>query len=102
MIINTLLCVQDQLEHKQGCFELFGFDIILDTLFNPWLLEVNLSPACAERVSWLSEKLQDMSDGLLNIVLSSNCTQPLYDSELQRHGNKEALNDDKWVLLYEG
>lgn len=45
LIINTLESVQDSFEYKKGCFELYGFDIMLDDQFNAWLIEVNSSPA---------------------------------------------------------
>lgn len=53
IIIKTILSVENVvnnatemfLPYKNQCFELFGFDILIDDNIKPWLLEVNLSPA---------------------------------------------------------
>jgi tubulin--tyrosine ligase like protein 10 len=34
-----------KLDAKYGCFELFGFDFMLDDKLNPYLLEINCNPA---------------------------------------------------------
>ena len=56
------------IEHKPNCFEMYGFDFMLDRKLNPWLLEVNLSPACAERTEWLVDMLDRMTDGLFDMI----------------------------------
>lgn len=55
VILKTLICgeshVMQQLKkigvHRNNCFEVFGYDVLIDSDLKPWLVEVNLSPALA-------------------------------------------------------
>ena len=38
-------------ENKPNSFELFGFDFMIDENLKCWLIEANMSPACAHRQS---------------------------------------------------
>ena len=53
IIIKTIIACESPLQkamekystsYNNSCFELFGFDILLDSFLTPWLMEVNLSP----------------------------------------------------------
>lgn len=54
------------MDQRSNTFEVYGLDLILDQQLRPWVIEVNLSPACNERTEWLTKMVDDMCLDLLS------------------------------------
>ncbi|CAM9291915.1 unnamed protein product, partial [Choristocarpus tenellus] len=76
VVRSTLRAGQPHMVPRSGCFELLGFDILLDCELKPWLLEVNLSPALSHRSEQQGSLIRAMCDGLLNLVIDQAFPSP--------------------------
>ncbi|XP_051927652.1 tubulin polyglutamylase ttll6 [Hippocampus zosterae] len=101
IIIKTLIAVQPILKHNyhacfpnhaatSACFEILGFDVLLDERMRPWLLEVNHSPSFTTD-SPLDSEVKDalLLDTLLLINLNA-CNRSRIIKE-ERRCSKERL-----------
>jgi len=87
-VYATLKAAQDAMEHRSCTFEIYGFDLILDESLRPWVIEVNLSPACNERTEWLTKMVDDMCLDLLTHIEQRILIQSDADQDVGE-GNKD-------------
>lgn len=54
--------------NDKHCFELYGYDIIIDAELRPWLLEVNASPSLTANTNEDYAMKTEMLHGMLDII----------------------------------
>lgn len=60
--------MEKQLKGKNCCFELYGFDILIDDNLWPWLIEVNMAPSLETSSDLDFEIKQNLIKDLLNLI----------------------------------
>ncbi len=72
-IKKSMLAVRKKLnsEGRKYSFEIFGYDFMIDTDFNVWLIEVNTNPCLEESSTLLKMLLPRMVDDALKLTLDS-------------------------------
>ena len=65
-----------------NCFELFGFDLLVDSSWHVWLLEANAEPDFAQTGARLKPLMAEAVQGALQLVLGSLHIQRAADGEV--------------------
>ena len=96
LIVNSLRSVAPIMINDRHCFELYGYDVMLDEDLRPWLIEVNASPS----MSVDSVNDRELKTALFNDVLN------VVDMERQYHRAKDEKATPRRVggfdLIYDG
>jgi tubulin polyglutamylase TTLL9 len=89
IILRALLAVQQVMINDRHCFELYGYDIMIDQDLRPWLIEVNASPSLTANTREDYQMKTEMLHGMLDVV----------DMEGNLHGDEEHISG--WDLVYD-
>jgi hypothetical protein len=89
IIIDSFLAAKNSLNpnRRKNCFELFGYDFIIDEDFRLWLLEVNTNPYLGAPNKFIANLLPKMMDDCLSLVLD-----PVYPPAVTPENLKDKEN----------
>jgi tubulin polyglutamylase TTLL1 len=81
IIISSLKAVQNVIINDKHCFEVYGYDVIIDDTLRPWLVEVNASPSLGATTH--NDRI--MKHGLINDTLCAVIPGPTVDLRARPH-----------------
>eukprot|EP00644_Phytophthora_capsici_P008687 jgi/Phyca11/7601/fgenesh1_pm.PHYCAscaffold_20_\ len=69
IVVQSLQCVQDMVQHRNNSCELYGYDFMVDDNLTPWLIEVNSSPACDYSTPIAQRYVESGLSGIIKVVV---------------------------------
>ncbi|XP_037515836.2 polyglutamylase complex subunit TTLL1 [Rhipicephalus sanguineus] len=71
LVVHSLTAVAPSMTSDWHCFEVYGYDVLLDEQLRPWLLEVNASPSLTSSTRADALLKQALVDDVLRLVAPS-------------------------------
>ena len=71
---------------RKTCFELLGYDFLLDEDFRVWLLEVNQNPYLGTPNPFIGKLLPKMMNDLVNLVIDPFVPAPVTNVKKEENG----------------
>lgn len=93
VLVHSLRAIQPLMTHDKHCFELYGYDIIVDSGLCPWLIEVNSSPSMSATTSADRLMKHELIDDMLNIVMPDEGPGKAAPTPRQRGGFSVLIED---------
>ena len=90
IFIKSLQSVQKTMINDKHCFELYGYDILLDANLKLWLIEVNASPSLTAS----NQEDYDLKIGLLEDTLNIIDMEGKLTGKEKRVGNFDLMWND--------
>ena len=106
-IIKTCIAHEPQItgtysrytRNRNVCFEIYGFDILLDNKLRPHLLEINISPSLSSS-SPLDKKIKTtLICDTVNLIGIVPYDRKSYDKEMENAMKKRLLGFDKQRMM---
>lgn len=92
IVLYTLECVQDMVENTKCAAELYGYDIMLDDEFRPWLIEINSSPAMDYSTPVTKELVKQVLEDTVKVIV---------DYHYAPKKRKKRVDTGNFSLLYQ-
>ena len=82
---------------RKNCFEIYGYDFILDTNYQPFLLEINTNPGLEESSPLIKMLVPRMIDDAFRLTIDK-----VFDNVKNNNGNSDILDKNKSKFSVEG
>jgi len=94
IIISSLAC-HENIIHRNNSFELVGYDFMIDSDLNVWLIEVNSSPACDYSTEVTEKVVKSGIEDLIKLVID-NPLSPEHNSKISEIGNYKKIYEGNY------